>query len=127
MPPPCLPGFSAFLKPFEGVLAYRFQHPVTRGPFRQRSHHERLIHQPPEQVEHVLGTNTSVDANGLRRLQSKTAGEDRQPAEELLLRSVQQVVAPIQRSPYGALPLGQVPRPAARERLLQPRENRGRI
>ena len=103
MPPCDRLGFVRLFELLARVLADRLEHPEAAArPAAQ----EALVDERLQLVE--VGV-----ADGLGRLEREAAGEDGEPAEQALLLLVEQVVAPLDRRPQRALPLGRV---AARRR-----------
>jgi hypothetical protein len=90
------------LQPLERVLADRLQHDEAVGADRLQ---QAQIDERREGVEIGL-------TDLLRSVERESAGEDAQAPEELLLFRGQQLVAPLDRRPQGALTLGGVPRAA---------------
>ena len=103
MPGPRVRLLAGRRQPLHRVLAYRLQQPVA-GPripaCASGAHHqERLLHQAPQDVQHVLGEGLGAGpgpAHRLGRRQVEVPGEDGQAPEEGALGGGQQVVAPIQ-------------------------------
>ena len=115
---------AARRQPLLGVLAQRLQQPEAGGAVgRLVRHHQRLVHQAGEPVEHVRRRDAvAVGADRLRRLQRPPPGEDRQPGEERPLRLGQQGVAPLHRRAQRLLPREGVAPAAGQqpEAVLQP-------
>ena len=66
-------------EPLLGVLAQRLQQPEAGGAVgRLVRHHQRLVHQAGEHVEHLGRRDAVARADRLRRLQRPAPGEDRQ-------------------------------------------------
>jgi hypothetical protein len=63
---------------------------------------QRVVEQDPQVAQHVVATD------GLHTCQREAAREDRQRRQQVARRLVEQVVAPVERRPHRALPLGQV-------------------
>ena len=73
----------AFIELFGAVLAQRLQQPIPAAvPVDE---HQRLVHQRPEQVEHVQVVERVEPAHRLCRLQVEGPGEHAQPVEQDLL------------------------------------------
>jgi hypothetical protein len=93
------PGFSRLSQLFGGVLPHRLQHPVAGLPITPRHDDERLVHQAREQVEDLDLFDPVAGANLLRRIQSPTPSEHREPAKENPLPLREEVVAPVYSRP----------------------------
>jgi hypothetical protein len=96
-------GLSRVPEVLRGVLANRLEHPVTLA----RMANQTLVDERLQRVEIGL-------RDRLGGFESAAAEEDGEPAEEALLVLGEQVVAPLDRRPEGALPLRSVSS-AARE------------
>jgi hypothetical protein len=80
---PHLFGLVAELQPVERILAHRLQHAVARLAtiLAQLRQDQRLLDQPPEQIEHVFGVRLLLRAHRLGSLERQTSGEYRQSPE----------------------------------------------
>ena len=58
-------------------------------------HHQRLVHQRCEDVEHCFGLDPVSGAHGLRRVEREPVGEDGQPVQHQSLVRVEEIVAPV--------------------------------
>ena len=107
-------GLAGLQQPLLGVLAQRLQQAVALlGPARL-GQHQRLVHQPREQVQHlprrhrVARVAGAARPHGLGRLQGEAArrapGEDGQAPEQGPLRLGEEVVAPVDGRLEGLLP-----------------------
>ncbi len=78
--------FPALLQLVACVLPHRFEHPVACFAVRVLLYgHQRLLHQPPDEIQHVFRLAWEPGAHGLSRLQGEAPGEDRQaPVQDLL-------------------------------------------
>ena len=116
---------------FTGILAHGFEQPVAGGSVRFRRQHQRLVHELREEIQNVIFVylvfiSTVAGADRLGGLQGPASGEDRQAAQQGLLRRSQQVEAPIDHRPQGlpvrqvcpAVFVGQQP-----EAIIKPRRN----
>jgi len=92
-----------------GVLPDGLQHPVARSS--RLGHHQRLVHQPVEEVKDAAPLDPVALAHGLRVLQRPTAREYREPPEQDFLGLRQKLVAPVERRPQG--PVARLDGPAA--------------
>ena len=77
-----------------------------------------LVHERLDAVDDVDAEIVLRVGHGLGRLERAPADEDRDPAEQPLLRFVEQVVAPGDRAPQRLLAFGQIARAAGQD--LQP-------
>ena len=95
------------------VFANRLQHPEPRLPARARIvGHEASVEQGVERLRH----RGAVVGHGLERVERRSAGEDRQHAEDVPGRPVEKLHAPLDRGPEGSLALRQIRRVARQER-----------
>ena len=96
-----------------GVLPDRLQHRVAGAAERiLRLPYEAALDQRRQYVDRV---HVRV-GDGLRAFEVPAAHEDREPAEQPLLRLAQECVAPVDRRPQRLLAAGCVERPARQER-----------
>ena len=75
------PDPSELLPP---VLPNRFQHAVA-GLSASLRHHQRLVHQMTEHVQHLMLLEALPSAHRLGRLQGEAARKHREPSEQDLL------------------------------------------
>ena len=80
-------------------------------------HHQRLFHQPGHQVKHIVFVDAAPGPHRLRGLEREASREHREPPEQLPLRLVKQLVAPVQRRPQG--PMARNGAPSARGQQLE--------
>jgi hypothetical protein len=85
-------------------LAHGLQQPVARRVRTGLGQHQRLVHQPREQVQHLVRVDIIPRAHRLGRLQVPATCEDRQAAEEGPFLGTEQRVAPRQRRAQRLLP-----------------------
>src|SRR6266567_3687110 len=89
------------------ILADRFQHHEARFlAFLLALQQEALLQQSPHDVQRRYGLSFCLIAQfayGLRPLQSESADEDAEAAEEALFLGRQQVVTPLKRVAQGLL------------------------
>ena len=105
MPAVELFGFPARQQALPPVLPQRLEQPVAGAPRAFALHrHQRPIHQPQHEVEHILRRNLLARTHRLSRVQREAAREDGQAREQRLLGHVEQAVAPIHRSLQCPLP-----------------------
>ena len=92
------------------VLPDRAEHDEARlrRPFDLLQ--QALVHDGRHPVENVHAQISARVADGLRGFQRASPDEDGKPAEETLLRLVQEAVAPVHRGAQRLLPFGKVPR-----------------
>ena len=76
---------------------------------------ETLLNQRRQSLKGI-DSQLSRAADRLDRVQRPSAGEDGEPAQQPLLRRLQQLVAPVDRAAQRLLTGGQIPRTAAQER-----------
>ncbi len=87
-------------QPFVRVGPHRLQQPVARRIVPLVHDQERFIHQLRQQFQGRWSSVTTLDgADGRGAVERTPSGEHRQPAQERLLRRVQQAVAPVDSSP----------------------------
>ena len=93
-------GDGRFIQAFQRVLANGLEHAEAPAP---PTPHEALDDERLQTVEVRI-------ADGLRRAQGERAAEDSQPAKERLLFGREQLVAPLDSRPEGALPARRIAR-----------------
>src|SRR6266511_2983470 len=103
-------GLARFLKPLEGVLPDRLQHPEPVLGMAQQA----LVHEGLQDVEVGL-------CHGLRGLQGAAASEHGEAREQLLLLSREEVEGPLDHGPKG--PLADLGVPAAFEQVQALRQS----
>src|SRR5918998_2314809 len=107
-------SLSALLQLFARVLAYRLKHPVARAttvlvcPGR----HQRLLNQPPQRLQYILGTYPPHRAHCLGGFQREAAREYAQAPEKCPLGFGEEIVAPVQSRPHRPLAVRDIPCPA---------------
>ena len=97
------------------VLADRVEHEVARAVVAFHEHHERLLDQRLQQVEHVLAGERLDAAHGFGRGEIETADEYAKPVEHDLLFGREQLVRPVDEGAQGLLPLLQDARAAGQK------------
>ena len=97
------------------VLADRFEHQVARAVVAFHEHHERLLDQRLQQVEHVLGGERLDAAHRFGRGEIEAADEHAEPVEHDLLFGREQLVRPVDEGAQGLLPLLQDARAAGQQ------------
>ena len=107
-------GLAALREPRRRILADRLEQPVPRIAVRQGEDH-RLVDQPGERSEHVH----VVPDHHLGGVEAEPAGKYGEPSEGGLLVEGEQVVAPVEGRPDGALPVGKVASARRADRLVQ--------
>ena len=115
-------GFARLGEALGGVGADAVQHPVAGLAEHLRlDHHQRLVHQPRGQADHVLDGQRAVGADLLGHVQGP-AGKHRQAAQQDLLGRGEQVMAPVDGGPQRPLPRrrGPVAGTQQREAVAQP-------
>ena len=89
--------------PLGAVGPDRLQHPVADpAAVALGRHHQRLVDQPGQQVQHLVDGQAAGDGAGadpLHGLQGGPAGEHRQPPQQDLLVAAQQFPAPVDHGP----------------------------
>src|SRR5829696_1710239 len=96
--------FAGLLQTFTSVLADGLQQPEAVLLHAFYDHNQRLVDQPPEQVQNVVGFNPRVRTDGHGRLDSPTASEDCQAPQQRALLLLQKVITPVDRAPQCLLP-----------------------
>jgi len=107
---------------FQRVLAHGLQHAHARlARSSVDPPQEALVHERAESIEHLDAELAVGVADDLGPLDAAPADEDPEPSEEDALGGIQEVVAPVNGSAEGSLPLREVVRGAGQERqaLLQ--------
>ena len=89
---------------FARVLADRLQHPVAAVFLLLLQHHQRLLHQRADQVEHVERVDRLGTANRLGRGEVEAADEYTEPLQQALLFVVEKVVGPVHQRAQRLLP-----------------------
>ena len=106
------PGVAQLLRRFQllqAEFAHRLEQLKTWLPLRSRDPlDERVVHQGDDRFQRLGFGQAQLPAERLGRGQGASTGEDRQPAEQPLLRRRQQVVAPGDGVAHRLLPLGKV-------------------
>src|SRR4029077_5302612 len=97
----CFIAFAALTKLLEGVLADRDEHPKPRFPLDLRLSDEAVLDERAEDVQRVATELGSTDGLDLR--EHPAGHEDAEPREELTLRRVEQIPAPVDRTAKSAL------------------------
>src|SRR6185436_14058553 len=92
---------TRFVQELGGVLAHRFEKPVTVALGRELD--QRLVHELRQEVQHVAAVDVLRRADRLRGLQRKSAGEYRETAQQRSLARREQVVAPVDARPQRLL------------------------
>src|SRR5574341_1297810 len=104
-----LPGGREALRP---ELSQQLQHFEAWLPGLKIDRFQHTLRRQRHQLIQRISAQLSVRINHcLDRAERAAAGEHGKSLEEYLLLTAQQVVAPGERCPHGALPLGQVARP----------------
>ena len=79
------------------VLAYRREHPIAWFGCLLIRHHQRLVDQASQKIEHVSGFHAVASANSFCGLQRPAAGEYRKAPQKNSLGIVEKVVTPVDR------------------------------
>ena len=115
---PHVVGFAGLAELFQRVLAHRLQQPVSRSATCAFGHHQRLVDQQGELVEHLVALDVAAAGDRLGGVEVEPAHEHRQPAEQDPFGLGQQRVRPIHRGAQrllaahrGARTAGQQPEP----------------
>ena len=90
----------AVLELLQRERARRLEQPIAGGmlPF---DHHQRLVDQRGEMVEHAPWLEPGVAGDRLRELDREPAGTDAKPSQHGLLVGLEQVVAPLEGGAQG--------------------------
>ena len=97
-----LAGFARLprcLEALVGILPDDLREAVARLRRIRLGEHERSVHEPSQEVQHVRFVDRPARADGLGRLEAEATGEDREAAKERLLVRGEQVVAPVHGRP----------------------------
>ncbi len=97
-------GFAALVELLARVITNGFEHAVASPVVALFQHHQRLLDQRADEVEHVVAGQRvrATDLLGGRHVEA--ADEDAEPAEEGLLRLGQQLVRPVDKRTKRLLP-----------------------
>ena len=88
----CLGGLGqALLR----VVADRLEHAIARLARRRFGQEQRLVDEPLEEVEHLVGDDGAAGRHRLGRLEGERPREHREPGEQRALGVGQQVEAPV--------------------------------
>src|SRR6187402_1444084 len=111
-----VPALTGPLQQLARVLADRLQHDEASAAQAE----EALVDERLRELR--AGARDVLD-----RLEGRPSAEDREPAEELLLVRIEELVAPCDRRTEGPLSLREVPRPGDEQRkpVVEPLEERG--
>ena len=94
----CSPGPEQL---FAGVFADGFQHAIARLRATQIDLHERLVHQPAQQVNQGRRLAAARPAHRFSGFEAPAAREDTPAPAAAALAAAEQVIAPVQRSAQG--------------------------
>ena len=97
------------------VLADRVEHEVARAVVAFDEHHERLLDQRLQQVEHVRAGERLDAAHRFGRGEIEAADEHAEPVEHDLLFGREQLIRPVDEGAQGLLPLLQDARAAGQQ------------
>ena len=97
------PGFPRVVELLPGVEPNGLEQPVAPRVGDVAPGHERLLHEPDEDVDDLGALEPVAGADGLDRSELEPAGEHRQAAEKQPLVGLEQVVAPLERRLEGLL------------------------
>ena len=96
-------GLAGFAELFQRVLAHGFQQPVAGSASAVVGHHQRLVHQQGQLIEHLIALHLTATGDRLGRGQVEPTQKHRQPAKQHPLRLGQQRMRPIHRGAQGLL------------------------
>ena len=96
-------GFAGLAELFQRVLAHGFQQPVAGSAPAVVGHHQRLVDQQGELIEHLVALHLTGAGDRLGGVEVEAAQKRRQPAKQHPLGLGQQGVRPVHRGAQGLL------------------------
>ena len=99
----------------ERVLSHRLQQAVAGARLAVFDENERLVDQRAEQVEHREALEALAGSHLLRQVERPAAGEYGQPAQQLALVLLEQLIAPVDRRSQRLLARQRASRPAGQQ------------